>query len=195
MTQPRHFGICTAGIEIDFERSVIDGVERCNNEAFTYLEIGLAYGETFRAVHAILTEVSKPFVMLGIEPENFGAIDLLSQMPYVTIFKSTREAAMLQWQLPLDFAFIDGCHSCTCAKGDFISVEPWIKRQGIVVFHDIQPEAYGQIQPHCQAPCNVRGALVELGLLDRQRPGWNRLQDWKGDRTRQGADCGVFQRL
>ncbi len=40
---------------------------------------------------------------------------------------------------PLDFVFIDGDHSECGVRSDFRVIEPWVKRGGIVAFHDVTP--------------------------------------------------------
>jgi predicted O-methyltransferase YrrM len=40
---------------------------------------------------------------------------------------------------PLDFLFIDGDHTYEGAKQDYISYMPFVKKGGMIVFHDINP--------------------------------------------------------
>jgi hypothetical protein len=111
----------------------------------------------------------------------------------VKLLSETREQAFAQWNQFLDFVFIDGCHGKPCVMGDFQACEPWVNKGGLVVFHDFGERSVGQLQPHCNGPSNVVGALKELGLLDGSKEEW--VQGcWFGDRAKMGADCAVFER-
>lgn len=185
-------GICTAGVEEVFLSHILERARSVDH--FVYMEIGIACGQTFRTVQRVLSDAGLHFKMIGIDPHE-GFCFNLKDLPFSDIICATREVAMKNFSTSLDFVFIDGCHAIPCATGDFLSVEPLVKPGGLVVFHDFGEGAVGQIQPHCNLPCNPREAVRSLGLFDQTRPGWIRLPDWCGDKARQGADCGVFQKL
>lgn len=183
-------GICTDGIEQQFLECILSLA--LTRPSFTYLEIGVAHGGTFRAVHNLLSSRTVPFKMIGIDP-NEEFCKPLNSLPDTTIICATRAKAFETFTEELDFAFIDGCHSIPCATGDFLSIEPLVKPGGIVVFHDFGEGSIGQLQPHCNLPCNPRQATMDLNLFNNTRQGWTRLSDWEGIKELNGADCGVFQ--
>lgn len=187
-------GICWDGAEEQFEALLLAAAT--SHRPFHYLEVGVAYCQTMKAVYDALVDARHPaFRMTGIDPEPIpqaGHQDMLID-PRVVIHKS--EAC---WVLPLlepvHFAVIDGCHAEPCVTGDFLGVEEVSVPGTIVVFHDFQELAQGgDFQPHCGQMVGVRKALQALGLLDNTRPRWCRLPDLHGDPSRNGADCGVFR--
>lgn len=192
------FGICMAGCEERFEALLKEQATTAADTLFTYLEIGVAYAGTFKAVHDILVETGRAFEMIGIDPGDYGALEKAAKWPNVKMLKMTREDAFRRNLVSrMDFAFIDGCHSKKCVKEDFLAVEKLIKPGGIVVFHDFGIDSVGAgLPPHCLTEkTDVRGAAEELQLLPCTRPGWEMLGEWQGDKARQGFDCGVYRKL
>lgn len=194
-----NLGICMAGLEDEFEKALARMPAGNPIVPFRYVEIGVAYCQTFAAVVEWLRANSSEWRAAAIDPSEL-AKDHFERLGYeqeanVVWFNLSREEAFIGWSSPIHFCLIDGCHSRKCVMEDFQSVEPWMTPGGLVVFHDFEPERVGtDVQPHCGMTQDVRGAVEELGLLDGSRPGWRRLPDWKGDRTKDGADCGVFER-
>jgi len=82
------------------------------------------------------------------------------------------------WNIPIFSAFIDACHGKACGMGDFLAIEQHIVNKGIVIFHDSDEIAQGvHMQAHCKTGIAIRAALIELGLLQNERPGWRMLAD------------------
>lgn len=52
------------------------------------------------------------------------------------IIPIVQDVNKLEWELPLDALFIDGDHSAPCVKYDFETFYPFIKKGGLVIFHD-----------------------------------------------------------
>lgn len=214
------FGICMDGVEDKFEQSLIALAKWCEpslysncldnkydhphgNHPFVYLEIGTAYAETWLAVCQILSRTNANWRTIGIDPwepalENYKIrIEPVFADKAILINKTREEAFRDDMELigpRLDFVFIDGCHAKPCVMGDFLAVEPLVVPGGLVVFHDFGPQSSG-MQSHCNQPLAVREATIELGLFGRHRPGWTQLLDWRGDKERNGATCGVFKKL
>lgn len=193
------FGICMEGVEEKFEQSLIALAKP--EQPFVYAEIGTAYGETWLAVCQILSQTQADWRTIGIDPwlpalEGYKLrVEPLFGPDKALMINQTREEAFEYPFWPqLNFVFIDGCHAKPCVMGDFLAVEPLVVPGGLVVFHDFGPESSG-LQPHCNQLVAVRETVVELGLFDRSRPGWTRLLDWRGDKERNGATCGVFKKL
>ena len=183
-------GICTDGIELEFEKTLLARARLCVSPLL-YLEIGLETGRTFKGAHQILTNSGVKFHLIGIEP-NPQYLPHFKEISHATIMTCTREQAEKNFPYRIDFAFIDGCHAIPCVKGDFLMVEEHCNNGCVVVFHDFGEASVGEMQPHCNEGANVRKAVQELGLFNNARPHWLRLDDFKGDQAKNGADCGVF---
>lgn len=200
----KNFGICTAGTEEQFEAALRELANP--GQPFVYCEIGVAHCETWRAVCEILSETGALWRTIGIDPWIYAfeayqkGIEPLYGIDRALMLVQTREEAfateMERIGPRLDFVFIDGCHGKPCAIGDFLAVESLVVPGGLVVFHDFGPDSQGtEMQTHCLQPVGVREATADLRLLQDMRPGWSRLPDWVGDKSRNGATCGCFQRL
>lgn len=200
--QNMNLGICMAGLESGFERA-LDRAKA--GETFVYCEIGVAHCETFQSVCKLLDERKALWRAIAIDPwvpafeayqkkiaPDFGPDKAL-------LLVQTREDAFATEKERigdrLDFVFIDGCHTKKCVVGDFLSVEPLVVPAGIVVFHDFDDIDKGW-QQHCSVSgTGVLPAVKELGLFDDTRPGWKRLPDWIADASKNGFNCGVFEKL
>lgn len=183
-------GICMGGGEQEF----LDVIKRQMTinpvNPFTYLEIGVAYGETLKGVWGTIKSPNTRAIGIDLpkwegvgsiidrfngEPFTFGPMG--TEVPYGSagLILERSEVALLDhsWGYYIDVAFIDGCHAKACAMIDFLALERRMKVGGIVIFHDAGEKEQGAgAQPHCHEPMNVRAALVELGLLGSMRKGW-----------------------
>lgn len=198
-----------AGLEDQFERALRERAKE--GEPFVYAEIGTAHADTWLSVCRVLQTTDAQWRTVGVDPwvpafesyqqkiaPEFGPDKAL-------LLVQTREEAFATEKERigdrLDFVFIDGCHTKQCVMGDFLAVEPLVVPGGLVVFHDMDENDKG-VQTHCGIRENgVIPALRELGLLgdsgivDDMRPGWKRLPDWIADEAKNGANCGVFEKL
>lgn len=199
------FGILTDGTEEAFEQALRERAK--DGQPFVYCEIGVCQCETWLAVCQILEQTKSDWKTIGIDPWVYAyeayqkRIEPLFKPDKALMLTQTRQQAFWterhQIGNRLDFVFIDGCHASPCVKGDFLAVEPLVVPGGLVVFHDFGPDSQvADPQPHCNRDrIEVREATMELGLLPETRPGWKRLPDWVGDKTKNGATCGCFQKL
>jgi len=170
-------GICMDGGEERF-LEVIEGVARSRESGFTYVEIGLAYGETLKGVWDRIRSYPGATVF-GFELPTWEGIDCIRRRFYdgplvenkeglegaVNIILKPSTEGLKDWTRPIDVAFIDGCHGKACAMADFLALAPHITPGGLVIFHDAgEAEQGGDIQKHCGTPIGVREAIEELGL-------------------------------
>lgn len=187
-------GICWDGAEEQFEELLKTVATK--HPHFHYVEVGVAYCQTFYAVYQILCESNHPdFKLSGIDlhPLPQAGQEPLFCDPRATLYKG-QAGYWLPLLPPIHFALIDGCHAEPCVTNDFLAIEKLFVSGTVVIFHDFQQLAQGgDYQPHCGQMIGVRRATELLGLLNGSRPNWKRLPDLHGDPSRNGADCGVFQ--
>lgn len=74
----------------------------------------------------------------------------------------------IEWNLPIDILFIDGDHSYDGVKKDFEKYEPFVKKGGIILMHDVTHRHFGVkdywkeiIYPKVNLPLNGVG----LGIV------------------------------
>jgi hypothetical protein len=186
----------------------------------TYIEIGVGFGQTLTAIAETLKASGRHWRAVGIElvngysfnreqtemiaksrdvPINFITPNAAVVRPAwnnVTVyFRDSQSFLTESWQEPIQFALIDGCHGKPCVILDFLALEAFMVQGGIVMFHDFSAEQFGYKQPHCPGGCDVLGACYELGLLNGKRVGWRQLETMRADRTQDGWDMGVFERI
>lgn len=181
-------GILMEGGEIEFLRTVIAAMVKFEHPH--YVEVGVAYGETLYGVWNAVKGIPNARVT-GIELPEWVAFDCVERFfkdePEFGINDYTKRSGVIKGRSvavindlfildsipPISVAFIDACHGKPCVMADFEAVEKHCEVGSVVIFHDAgEPEQGVDIQPHCNEPINVRAALIELGLLDNRRPGW-----------------------
>lgn len=175
-------GIAMAGCEPHFRKYLERAAKGVS--VFTYLEIGFACGQTLAAVADWLaTRKNMVWRVVGIDLKNGWSVDsdilakTIENKKAELIWKPSEEA-LGEWQGPIHFAFIDGCHELECCKQDFEMLEPHIVNGGIVAMHDSAEREQGtDPQPHRGQPIAVRQGAIELGLLNGSRKGWKLLED------------------
>jgi hypothetical protein len=179
-------------------------------DAVTYLEIGIARGETLTGIASMISSIRASWRAVGVDlPDgyslnlsdvagnayanklNFVVCNNGSEPPdnYVTVYLKPSHEFMQTWNRPIHIALIDGCHCKQCTMDDFTNIAKHVPVGGIVMFHDFTLEYVGAEQPH-GTRCAVVPACAELGLLDKHYPGWEWCDTLKGER-----DMGVFRRV
>jgi len=115
----------------------------------SYLEIGVRYGGTFIVINELLkryndyveshcVDIIPPSDILHIYQhefvrEEFYYHNMFSQIPY--FFKTIAGKEDIKLQKKIDLVFIDGCHSYTCVKQDYLTALMLGARY--IIFHDI----------------------------------------------------------
>jgi hypothetical protein len=215
----REFGICFAGLEEKFEHYVRLVTGR--TPFVVYMEIGVASGQTLVSVAEILQESGRGWMAVGIDlPEGYSlershilaranernipcsivefnhCTEVVEpEREAITVYlKPSQQFLQSNWEIPVDFVLVDGCHCRNCVMDDFKLIEPRVARGGIVAFHDFGQDSVGEPQPHGDTG-DTLGACLELGLTDGARSGWKHLETIVGDKNNNGRDLGVFQRL
>jgi Methyltransferase domain len=215
----REFGICFAGLEEKFEHYL--RLVTVNNSFVVYMEIGVASGQTLVTVADILRDSGRGWMAIGIDlPEGYSlersgilaranALNIpcsIVEFNHCTEFvvprtqaisvylKPSQQFLQSNWNTPLDFVLVDGCHCKNCVIADFNLIERRVTPGGIVAFHDFGEDSVGEPQPHGDTGDTI-GACLELGLIDNARSGWRFLETIVGDKNNNGRDLGIFQRL
>lgn len=213
-----NLGICTAGCEEAFENHLLSAVA-ARAGRFRYLEIGIADGETLEAAHQIIAP--RGGLAYGIDlpssehAQKYKANRSGLDKPTVMLLDGgIQKEIPVGFPLAFGFVFIDGCHGKACAMADFLAIEHFVYKGGIVCFHDACREDQGSsFQPHCDENINVRAALIKLGLLTHEpedfnqlsvpavikdlqpRYGWKFLDEVHGDKSQNGNGMCFFERV
>jgi tetratricopeptide (TPR) repeat protein len=102
----------------------------------TYLEIGVAQGDSLRLVQA-------PTLAIGVDPEPQLSAPLA---PNQRVFAETSDAFFASHDVraelggqPIDLAFIDGMHHFEFALRDFANVERLATPRSTILIHDVYP--------------------------------------------------------
>ena len=175
-------------------------------DPYIYFEIGIGNGDTMEAARQWLSGRELPYFIVGVDlPDYSGTVRNLGwhqifmngkteEVHPMNVSYTGSEHFLSKSWLEANFIFIDGCHGSPCAKRDFLLAEKKIKDGGVICFHDTDPNCQGQhFQEHCNMGIDVRKALEDLGLLDDRRPGWTKLFETSGDRTRSGHGAAFFK--
>ena len=214
---PAKLGFCMAGLEHHVAEYVASICERFARP--TYVEIGVGHGQTLVGVATMLADGSEDWRAIGIELpdgysfdreitkqnatdkalrlEFFNGVEGKQSPPWnqISVLLGSSQVVLSEhWTEQIHLALIDGCHGKECATMDFLTLEPFVPVGGLVMFHDFGREQVGQHQPHC-GRLDVRGACKDLGLLNNQRNGWKYLAELSGNKSQDGANMGVFERI
>ena len=111
----------------------------------TALETGTAFGRSsvFMAnmnpemLIYTIDNLTAPSLGCGKEKEQCRTIIRKHTLDYPNIHFLEADSRKLEWKKPLDFMFIDGNHTYEFVKSDFERFSPFIKKGGIVAFHDV----------------------------------------------------------
>lgn len=133
-------------------------------EPWSYLEIGVASGETFRAVSADRRVGVDPY------PDDFalprGAT--LHRCPSRDYFAGPA----LSQEGPFDVIFVDGLHLWEAALEDALSAFDWLNPEGFVVIDDVFPSGRWE---------SCRAETYEDAVAQARADGQEHLSAWMGD--------------
>jgi len=82
---------------------------------------------------------------------------------FITALRSHSLEVARNWDKPIDILFIDGSHEYEDVKADFEAFFPFVKKRGIVAFHDIKGKWTGVIR--FWAEVQASGRLTEIGQV------------------------------
>jgi cephalosporin hydroxylase len=111
------------------------------------VEIGSGYGGTLYAWCGVAPKVIAIDVNTALIQGLHGA---------TMINKDSRDPAALSTLLGvlagrmIDCLFIDGAHTYDCAMGDYRTYRTWVRKGGLIAFHDIA--TFGLGDPPCEVP-------------------------------------------
>ena len=112
-----------------------------------YLEIGVREGESFRYVRAD--------AKIGIDPERMPSMNTLlpGEMFFATTSDAFFEERAHEVLAPesIDVALVDGLHEFRQALRDLLNLEPFMRKDGVVILDD------------CNPPSAERGSATPIG--------------------------------
>lgn len=209
------------GLEEKFESYLLDTLIKFDK--VNVVELGVSSGFTAASILDILEKYHRDWAYYGIDlPEGYDKEkhhikNNLESRSYFKIshltnriidteqernqarllLKDSNKVFVENWKDPIHFLFLDGCHCYDHSKKDFETVEKFIAKDGLVLFHDIGEIEQGTDHQHDGFNIDVRRALKDLGLLDNQREGWEFVEEIWGDRHTGGwgNNIGVFKKL
>lgn len=115
--------------------------------ARTFLEIGARNGSSAMLFGTLAKEIGGRVWSLEPNPKRLWRInmDLYGVSDHVTAIKATSPWARLPAGAVVDFLFIDGMHKLRWVVADFWFWQPWVRKGGLIAFHDIFGAPRGQI--------------------------------------------------
>jgi predicted O-methyltransferase YrrM len=90
-------------------------------------------------------------------------VDRCGLTQYVTAIKKHSLEVAKAWDKPIDILFIDGSHEYEDVKADFDAFYPFVKKNGIIAFHDIKGKWDGVIR--FWAEVQKANYLTEVGQV------------------------------
>lgn len=211
------------GLSMTGMEEAISGLVRTTRNTFqpcTYVEIGVARGETLVSVAKVLRETKgdgwravgvelpngysyepaqveqnatgQHFNVAFVKPQGWNRIDPTWNQPTV-ILCDVRDFFEGIWDQPIHLALIDACHCKECVIRDFQNVEKYVPVGGSVMLHDYEKRINAS-QPH-GGHCDVVGGCEELGLNQGTRKGWSSPCVFVADQSKDGANMLVVQRI
>jgi hypothetical protein len=180
----------------------LDAAIASSKAPFTYVEIGIGYGQTLNSVCDYVSQHGIEFLCHGVDVPAFvgkASVSASYSHPDNVRLHLVGSSAFLTNALVEgirpDFIFIDGCHGCQCVVDDFLGAERIISPGGVVAFHDTDPGCQDiHHQPHCGTGIRARAAVAKLGLLDGIRTGWKKFDETSGNKGAGGHGCLFVQR-
>jgi hypothetical protein len=133
----------------------------------SYLEIGVAFGETLKLARCASIGIDPEFKLH--QAEHMG--DILKK-PELFLFQTGSDdffavrSPLSILGRPVDLAFLDGMHRCEYLLRDFINTEKFCKPNSVVALHDCLP---------LEVSMTTRGT-DDVGPISPNRLGW-----WTGD--------------
>ncbi|MEQ8361377.1 MAG: class I SAM-dependent methyltransferase [Cyclobacteriaceae bacterium] len=90
-------------------------------------------------------------------------IDRCGLGDYVTPIREFSTKVAQTWDRPIDILFIDGSHEYEDVKADFLAFHPFVKKNGIIAFHDIKGKWDGVIRFWTEVQQD--GYLTDIGQV------------------------------
>lgn len=146
------------------------------------IELGTAYGNltanicrqcsTARVytVNAPAAEQSGDVVTFELSPQEIGRVyrqhDFGKQV--VQIFQNTLKLDLSEHLQPgtVDLAIIDACHDTDYVINDFVKVAPYMRPQGVVLFHDTHPSMRGHLRGSYLACAGLRRRGYDIRQIE-----------------------------
>jgi len=120
------------------------------NSNIVILEIGVGRGHSTKALLGGLKEREERNGYVG-ELYSMDIEDCYRHVARKKEFSETEkywefilgDSKELKWDKPIDILFIDGDHAYEGVKADFERYEPFVKKDGLILMHDVTFPRYG----------------------------------------------------
>lgn len=117
-----------------------------------YLEFGTHLNET-------ISRVKAPF-RVGVDTK-ITPCDGVQMFEMTTQEFIEKEAAK---HAPYDFVFIDANHHPEMILADFLGIAPYVKEEGLILLHDVNPETWADTAPgFCDNGWIAAKRLIDMG--------------------------------
>jgi cephalosporin hydroxylase len=149
--------------------SLLNFIESRKMELKTILEIGVFRGGTFKFWRELIESGG---LLIGVDSGERGLIPEVSKTKieneHIVIGDSTsdtviRQAKNLLNGNTIDILFVDGCHDYDFVKSDFENYAPLVKKDGLVIFHDIVGPAVGKVWGEVKENYDYQGVVEFYG--------------------------------
>jgi predicted O-methyltransferase YrrM len=148
----------------------------------TILELGTAHGNTIAnlcqrfplaraiTVNAPAEEQTGHIITYTLRSEDIGRVyrkynfgDRVTQLYCNTLDLDLRSTIR---DPVVDLAVVDACHDTEYVVNDFYKVEPFVRRGGVVLFHDTHPSMYGHLHGSYRACMLLRQERYDVRHID-----------------------------
>lgn len=105
----------------------------------------------------------------------------------VKICRSDFSSLANVWTKPIDILHIDGDHTLEAVRGDFQAWSPFVKSDGVILFHDTHVQEFGvkdffaTLDPEC---CDSFSHCFGLGIFTRNKDLLRDIRQWKATHIR-----------
>jgi predicted O-methyltransferase YrrM len=123
---------------------------------------GMAFAEARPDADLYTIDIRPSGPLGGLEGER-NSFDLAGLAHPFQILGDSKEVADT-WQLKIDMLFIDGDHTKEGIRGDILGWLPFVKRYGIIAFHDYNQTKWSEVKP---AVDDLMGEYYEAGEVNR----------------------------
>jgi len=123
------------------------------------LEIGIRKGVSTKAFAMAIHEggFNCEHHCCDIDPKCIRVIERYNGIPYIMDSEKLAE----QWDKEIDILFIDGCHEYGHVKKDYLNFRDFVRKDGIIFFHDTFPGKWKDNPERCYTVYKILDDIEE----------------------------------